>query len=309
MEFVKNIKIAVLVGALLLVGLILSALVDVSVRPSRIAVELARIFSEEEVGEDVDDISYVSLASQVVPGTGIAVGARWGDMGKKLVNTGAIDLAKFEERYGGLNEDQMNILQGDNVGEIVFRQDNIGFWTNVLWALGLTQKSKVLDEGPMVTKAEEVPVENYASTSGWTLGTKEAMQLYSSERFVELTGEEEDLVNKVAGNIFRPCCGNSTAYPDCNHGMAVLGLLELMAAQGATEEEMYEASLAFNSYAFESTYINIAAHFDQEGVSWNSVDPAEVLSAGFSSGSGAAEIAQRVGDIPGAPKRGASCGA
>ena len=39
------------------------------------------------------------------------------------------------------------------------------------------------------------------------------------------------IVEEIAGNIYRPCCGNSTAFPDCNHGMAMLGLIELMVSQ------------------------------------------------------------------------------
>ena len=31
--------------------------------------------------------------------------------------------------------------------------------------------------------------------------------------------------NKIAKGIYRPCCNNSTYFPDCNHGMAMLGLL------------------------------------------------------------------------------------
>lgn len=62
-------------------------------------------------------------------------------------------------------------------------------------------------------------------------------------------------------HIFRPCCGNSTAFPDCNRGMAVLGLLELLLSQGATEDELYEAARVFNAYAFSETYITLAAYF------------------------------------------------
>jgi len=218
-------------------------------------------------------------------------------------------LEKFEKNYGGLNSEQEEILGGDDLHQIRFTDENIQFWTNVLWSLGLTQKSKVLTEGPMATNAEQTPIENYASTAGWTLGKKEAMQLYNSRELIALTPEQNEMVYRVAENIFRPCCGNDTAYPDCNHGMAVLGLLELLANQGVGEDEMYEAALAFNSYAFSSTYINAAAYYGQKGEIWADVDAKTVLGQGFSSGQGAAFIAKAVGEIPGAPKKGASCGA
>ena len=47
---------------------------------------------------------------------------------------------------------------------------------------------------------------------------------------------------RAAPFVYRPCCDNATHFPDCNHGMAMLGLLELMAAQGASEEEMFAAA-------------------------------------------------------------------
>ena len=72
---------------------------------------------------------------------------------------------------------------------------------------------------------------------------------------------------------------------------------------------MYKASLAFNSYAFSSTYITNAAYFQMQGMDWEDVSAKEMLGSQFSSGQGASFIASKVNEIPGAPKKGASCGA
>jgi len=48
--------------------------------------------------------------------------------------------------------------------------------------------------------------------------------------------------------------------------MAMLGLLELMAAQGVGEEEMYKAALAVNSYWFPDTYLTIAEYMQNKGI-------------------------------------------
>ena len=255
-----------------------------------------------------EQVTYEELARQVIPKSGKTVLVEWGNMGQKLVQAGVIDMNKFKEVFPQLTEEQRQALEGDDLHQITFTAENIGFWTDVLWGLGLTQESKVLSEGPMQQNAKSTPLKNYASTAGWTLGVKDAMKLYNSERLVALTPEQDGLVYQVAENIFRPCCGNSAAYPDCNHGMAVLGLLELMAAQGAGEKEMYQAALAFNSYAFADTYINAAAYLVKQGKSWGEVEPKELLGANWSSGQGANFVAKSVGEIPGAPKRGASCG-
>lgn len=252
--------------------------------------------------------SYVDLAGEVIPVAGSSVPIHWGDMGQRLIEVGAIDLEKFENQYNGLNPDQREILQGDSVQAITFTRENIQFWTNVLWSLGLTQQSKVLGEGPMMQNIEQTSLGNYASTGGWTLGSRDAVDLYNSTSLITLTPEQDDLVYRVAENIFRPCCGNSTVYPDCNHGMAVLGLLELLAAQGADEQALYQGALAFNRYAFPDTYITLAAYFSAQGTDWTEVDPAVALGPDYSSGQGAQQVVAAVGPIPGSPNQSGSCG-
>lgn len=252
-------------------------------------------------------LHYDQLVEQVAPASGITIEVRWGDMGQKLVEAGAIDLEKFEALYGNLNDEQRAILQGNHLDQITFTPQNIQFWTNVLWALGLTQESAVLSDGPMKQREDEIPLGNYASTGGWTLGSLSAVELYNSVRLIELTPEQDDLVYQVAEAVFRPCCGNPAVYPDCNHGMAVLGLLELLASQGADETQLYQAALAFNSYAFMNTYTTIAAYFVMQDIAWGDVEKEQVLGADFSSAQGARRITAQVGAIPGAPLQRGSC--
>ena len=253
------------------------------------------------------NFAYAELREQVAPTSGTTIAVQWGDMGQKLVDAGAIDLTEYETLIGNLSDEQQEILLHDTLQQITITPDNIQFWTNVLWALGLTQHSKVLDDGPMMQYTAEVPLGNYASTGGWTLGKRDAVDLYSSTELIKLTSEQQDLVYQIAETIFRPCCGNHTSYPDCNHGMALLGLLELMASQGATATELYETALTFNSYAFQDTYITLAAYFEAQGTVWSEVDPVIVLGSDYSSGQSAYAIALQVGPIPGSPTQAGNC--
>jgi len=136
--------------------------------------------------------------------------------------------------------------------------------------------------------------ENFASTGGWTLARGNAMEHYNMHKLIALTSEQQTLVDRVSRNIFRPCCGNSTHFPDCNHGMAMLGLLELMASQGVSEQDMYKTALAVNSYWFPETYLTIATYMQQKGVAWKDVSPKEMLSAPYSSSSGYTDISSQV---------------
>lgn len=303
----SNIKVVLVAVGVVLVAF--AVLFEVRVQPRQwvARLQLRSIGGQGQAGQG-KQVTYKELADKVIPATGKTVVVEWGSMGQKLVQAGAIDMIKFKEIFPELTEEQTQALEGDGLHQITFTAENIGFWTDALWALGLTQESKVLSEGPMQQNAKSTPLANYASTAGWTLGRKEAMQLYNSTKLINLTPEQDELVYQAASNIYRPCCGNSAAYPDCNHGMAVLGLLELLASQGAGEREMYQAALAFNSYAFADTYINAAAYLIKQGKSWDEVEAKELLVANWSSGQGANFVAKSVGEIPGAPKRGGSCG-
>lgn len=230
--------------------------------------------------------------NDVLPEEGVILPARWGNIGKQMVNAGVIDAQKFEALYtnrGGLDESAKKMLYGEDNGNIIINEQNSGFVLNMLWAFGLSNKNDVLERGPM-TDEKYGGAGKFASTSGWRLAKGETMTYYSKYSFATLTHEQQALVEKVSKNIYRPCCGNSTYFPDCNHGMAMLGLLELMASQGAMEDEMYKVALQVNSYWFPDTYLTIAKYFEKRGVAWSEVDPKEALGAAYSSASGYRDI-------------------
>lgn len=255
---------------------------------------------------------------KVAPENGVVLPARWGDLGVQMTDTGVIDKIKFEEMYdkrGGLSEEERKLLEGMDNGYLKITPENSGFVLNLLWALGLGNKNEILEKGPMSDK-KYGGAENFASTGGWTLARNpvgeqapyraSAMDHYSKHRFIALTPEQQALVEKVSKGIFRPCCGNSTYFPDCNHGMAMLGLLELMASQGVSEDEMYKVALAVNSYWLPDTYITIAKYLDSQGKDWSSADPKEILGFDYSSGAGFQKIKSKVENSGGGG--GGSCG-
>ncbi|NIT04596.1 hypothetical protein GTO10_06930 [Candidatus Saccharibacteria bacterium] len=248
------------------------------------------------------------LKRKVLPSGGYETQLTWGDIGKKLVEVGAIDEEGFKELFKSPAEgsQELDILKGNSSKPISINENNSHFVLNALWAFGLTQKSKVLDEGPM--KNGEYDLGNFASTAGWTLGVKDALELYSSYSFVQLNDFQQDLVEKIAEGVYRPCCGNHTAFPDCNHGMAALALIELEVAAGIPEEQIYKDLLAFNSFWFSDTYLKMAAYFDEQGTDWADVDPKVALSADYSSAEGAQRVASEVAGVPGFEGGGGSCG-
>ncbi|MEW5805165.1 MAG: hypothetical protein AB1721_00315 [Patescibacteria group bacterium] len=244
--------------------------------------------------------------AEVLPAS-VVLPIEWRDFGKQMVEKGVIDKEKFESIYtnrGGLTEEMRQLLEGENNGQIVMTEENSGYLLNLFWAFGLANKNFILEIGPMQQYGNPA---NFASTGGWTIAVGGPMKHYSQYEFVSLTPEQQDLVERISQNIYRPCCNNPTSFPDCNHGMAMLGLLELLAKQGLSEQEIYSIALKVNSYWFPDTYLTLAKYFqEKQNLSWEQVKPKEVLGIKYSSGSGYQKVLSEI--QPPEYNSGGSCG-
>lgn len=250
----------------------------------------------EAVVATVPASAIADLAEAVLPSAGVTLPVTWGDLGKQMIEKGVIDRDKFVSLYEdrlGFGAEEKTLLEQSGNGSIRINPDNAGFLLNLLWALGLGNKNSILDSGPMVDERYG-GAGNFASTGGWSLSKGNAMDHYSRHEFIKLAKDEQAKVERVAQNIYRPCCDNSTFFPDCNHGMAMLALLELMAAQGVSEKEMYAVALQVNAYWFPDTYMTLAKFEAGNGNSWPNADPKKLLGAEFSSASGYRAIRSQV---------------
>lgn len=258
---------------------------------------------------DSEAIQLAQLRAAVLPDEGVELPIVWEDIGIRLVSSGAVDrdrlFALYEQR-GGLSSKDRLLLEENVSGPLVLTAENSHYLLNVLWAFGLANKNSILETGPMNDPQYGGDPGRFASTGGWTLAQGDPMQHYSKHEFVKLTPAQQALVERVAKNIYRPCCGNSVYFPDCNHGMAMLGLLELMAANGADGAAMYKTALLVNSFWFPETYLTIAKLKLEAGVNWNAVDPKEVLGAAYSSAAGYRQVLSRVEPLP--SSGGGGCG-
>lgn len=248
------------------------------------------------------------LEEMILPAEGVVLPIRWGNLGRKMVEAGVIDKDKFESLYaerGGLNEEEYRLLYGDQNGNLKITRRNSAYLLNLLWAFGLANKNPILENGPM-TDSRYGGANRFASTGGWTLARGNAMDYYSRYVWVTLTPDEQAKVERVSRGIYRPCCDNQTYFPDCNHGMAMLGLLELMTSQGLSEEEMYRYALTVNAYWFPDTYLTIGKYLQERGESWAAADPKQILGKDFSSASGFYKILSQT--TPYQSGSGAGCG-
>lgn len=252
---------------------------------------------------------FEEATAKVLPAQGFPSKIRLGDSVVKLVENGVIDRAKFEAIYaggGGLPAELKDALDQPSAETILLTTTAANYYINLLWPLGLANYMARNQTSPVNGSS----LFNFASTGGWTLGREENGGAYFNKlRIVELTPEQEALVTRIAENCYRPCCDNSAFFQDCNHGSALLGVLELGASQGLSEERLYREALAFNSFWFPQTYVQTALYFKAvNNTDWENVDPRIVMGKGFSAASGAAVVGKKVNELGLIPQQGGGAG-
>ena len=244
--------------------------------------------------------------SEVFPKEGFKTKIILGDVIPRLVASGAIDLEKFKEVYSGrLTEEQLRLLTEPYNEPLVITPQNANFLLTIFWPLGIANKNPVLNEA-----AAYPGVANLASTGGWSLGKEDAMVYFNKLELIRITPEQQAILEEVASNTYRPCCGNPTAFPDCNHGAALLALLEIGASQGLSKEELYTLALQANTLWFPQQYSATATYLNIKGIDyWSSAK--EIMGFELSSGPGwANNVYKPLQELEALPQTqgGGSCG-
>lgn len=271
-------------------------------------------WGKDETAELKQKKEAANLYEQISPKDGYALPITYGDLGPQLIENGVIDYdafaAIYEKSGNPLSAEEIAVLKDGGDKEIVINAKNAHFLLNFFWAVGLANKNSILTEGPMVAYSNG-QIEGFASTGGWGLASKPIPDIYASMNLISLTADQQTLVQDVAEQVYRPCCNNHTAFPDCNHGMAMLGILELMASKGATADQMFEAAKYINAYWFPQQTLETAMYLKaNQNIDFADADAKLVVGNQISSASGAKMIhadLQSKGLLQQAPGQGGSC--
>jgi hypothetical protein len=272
------------------------------------------MWGQDETAESKQQKELAALYEQVNPKEGFTLPISYGDLGPQLIENGVINYDAFAavQKNAGdpLSTEQTEVLKNGSDKEITINAQNAHFLLNFFWAVGLANKNPILTTGPMVQYSNG-KIEGFASTGGWGLATKPVTDLYASMDLIPLTTEQQKLVEQVATAVYRPCCNNHTLFPDCNHGMAMLGVLELMASKGATTEQMFEAAKYINAYWFPQQTLEVATYLQlNNGMDFVDADAKLVVGKELASASGAAmvhEDLQNKGLLKQAPGQSGGC--
>jgi hypothetical protein len=265
-----------------------------------------RIQTPEPIAEPVDtpdavadalpvNVAQTSTDTAILP-VSYEVAAQYGQLGPQLLEVGAIDYDLFaaaQQRAGHpLTQHQIDILREGSDDHVVFEQTSAYFLLNFFWALGLANRNPILTEGLLARRADG-DISGFASTGGWTAGTEPATELYASALIQTLSFGQQGRLETVASGVYRPCCNNPTNFPDCNHGMAMLGLLEVVAATDANLDELYTVAKNANRFWYPQQAAEVATFFRfTQGRSFDEIDARAAVAPEYFSSSGYRQVNQ-----------------
>ncbi len=219
---------------------------------------------------DVDEI--VEL---VTPVDGFNTDVRWGDVVSRMISTGVLDPQKLEDilikRYGQEMKPEWSAILAGEDATLEISNDNAVFMMYLLWVLAKHNDNQILHDSQF---------SKYFSN--YDIGVGRAG--YGDILLLPLTLAQQQIAKEVAENAYRPCCGNSTAAPDCSHGFSALGLIQLMASQNFSKTEIFDVFVKFNSFWFPETYVKNALYFQiKEDKNWSDVDKELIAGIKYSS--------------------------
>jgi hypothetical protein len=243
----------------------------------------SKSFSFPETGSGVIE--------QVIPNAGVPTGVAFKEPIQRLI-TGVVDPVKFRASSNKMPAWVERQLRAPSEDPIVFSHETAPHLVNLLWPIGLSNKAAFNENSPINT----LSIPSFASTGGWVLGRQQNGYVYFNQvEAVSMTAHQQAMVLAIARTTYRPCCNNSTLYQNCNHGSALLGLLELAAAQGTTLKGLYGLALTANSHWFPDNYAKTALYFSHfHGKSWRDLEPKLILSAALSSGTWETNVNSRL---------------
>lgn len=234
-----------------------------------------------------------ALAAPPAPG-GDRIVVPVGAWGPQLVSAGAIDPPRFVAAIrssGQALDDALVRLLTQGRGSVELDRSSAYFLLNFLWAAGLSNRNPILARGPMFTSGM-ARIAGFASTGGWTLGSRPVMEVYGQVPLVALDSAGQQRLEQVAGAVYRPCCDNPTSFPDCNHGMAMLALLTLLASEGRDDGSLFRAARTANGYWFPQQTAQLESYVRAaRGTELVALDPREATGKDLFSGSGSRRVA------------------
>ena len=110
----------------------------------------------------------------------------------ELNKSGVLDETKFNALYGerGMSVGDKNFLDGLKNGQLVMNSGNAQLALNVLWAMGLGQKSAILTNGPL-SDSSYGGAGGFPPTGGLGPGTRPPLPHLGTHFFLEFINQKQ----------------------------------------------------------------------------------------------------------------------
>lgn len=218
-------------------------------------------------------VSIEEISEKIAPSAGVYIPVAWGNLLNDLRLIGAVDPLLLNETLSksqveSLTAEEYSLFYENSTRRIQLNSESKTFLLYVFWAFGLSNNNTILDGHAHMLGNQTSPV---------------GITKYGSVNILKLTPEQQTLVEDVALNSYRPCCNAATIIPDCSHGFAALGFIELLASKEFSREEIFRNLLLFNTYMFTKQYIDIALYVEEQDQSWAQVNATQILGYSHSS--------------------------
>lgn len=237
-------------------------------------------------------IDPLAVRKAVNPPEGYSLPIVYGQIGVQLAQAGVIDLpmlqSDMQQKGQAITDLERKALTQGDPEPIVITLENALYLKDLFWAIGLANQNAILEQDAIQTKLTSLP-----SLATWKLSRQPALTFFAKKEFFSLTPEQQSRLEEVAKAIYLPCCDNSVFTPDCQHNMAMLGLLEMLAAQDVGKNEMFAAAKNAKAYWFpqqtqEQAIFFIATQLKE----YPNVSAEEIVGAEVSSKNGFEQIHQ-----------------
>lgn len=247
-----------------------------------------------ESGEVV--INLEQLTKELLPDKKV-LPVTWQGIPYQLLERKIIDIEKlkvYSQNYGQtVTSEDLKIFEKDHNGSIVITPKNSVLVYNILWAIGFASKSPILDY-----ELEKYGLDTVKNLAGYyfsfaNLGNSSTLPQsgYNSFDFIQLSGDQKDLAMEIVGKSAVPSCGNPLHLPDCSCAFAIDALVLMMASQGFSKQQIYQAMKDVYPYRFPGIYVQQAIFFKAAtNQDWKDVNPEKLVSVQFSSAQGVAQM-------------------
>lgn len=240
-------------------------------------------------------IDSVAMMKAVNPAEGFTLPIQYGKVGTRLVESGVIDLNRlrlfYQKDRQALSDQDLEMLTQGSQESVSINQQNADFLEKLFWAVGLANQNIILDQGSI--RANGSKLESISSIKDWKLSLSPAIGFFSRVKILNLSPDQQARVEDVAKAVYLPCCDNPAIFPDCSHGMAMLGLLEWMGAQDVSADAMFSAAKQVSSFWFPQQTLEKAIFiFSTQIKNFSDVDSHIIMSSEYSSAKGFQQLDQ-----------------